>query len=83
MSAIWVLNNIENKHALYRGKDCMKKFCESLREYAETIIGSGKKKMLPLTKEELELYQDAKNCYIFRKRIAITQVNIEVQRIVL
>ena len=31
MSTIWVFDNIENKHTLYRGKDCMKKFCESLR----------------------------------------------------
>ena len=27
MSAISSLKNIENKHDLYRGKDCMKKFC--------------------------------------------------------
>ena len=27
MSTIWAFNNIENKHTLYRGKDCMKKFC--------------------------------------------------------
>ena len=31
MSTIWVFDNIENKHTLYCGKDCMKKFCESLR----------------------------------------------------
>ena len=30
--------SIENKHDVYRGKDCMKKFCESLRENAMKII---------------------------------------------
>ena len=29
---------IENKHDVYRGKDCMKKFCESLRENVMKII---------------------------------------------
>ena len=35
---------IENKHDLYRGKDCMKKFCESLREHAIDTIRFNKKK---------------------------------------
>ena len=46
----------------------MKRFCESLREYAKNIIGFEKKKMLPLTKEKLKSHQDAKVCYICRKR---------------
>ena len=40
MSTIWAFDNIENKHTLYCGEDCMKKFCTSLGEYE-------KKKMLP------------------------------------
>ena len=35
MSRIWAFDHIENKHTLYRGKDCMKKFCEFLREHAK------------------------------------------------
>ena len=35
MSTIWVFNNIENKHSLYRGKDYMKRVYESLREHAK------------------------------------------------
>ena len=30
--------NTENKHNVYRGKDCMKEFCESLREHTVKII---------------------------------------------
>ena len=32
------LKNIENKHDVYKGKDCMKKFCEFVREHAMKII---------------------------------------------
>ena len=38
MSTISSFKGIENKHDVYRGKDCMKKFFESLREYAINII---------------------------------------------
>ena len=31
ISTIWGFDHIEDKHTLYRGKDCMKKFCTSLR----------------------------------------------------
>ena len=36
---------MEIRHDVYRGKDCMKKFCESLREHAMKIINFKKKKM--------------------------------------
>ena len=34
MSTVLSFKIIENKHDAYRGKDCMKNFCESLREHA-------------------------------------------------
>ena len=42
--------SIENKHDVYRGKDCMKKFYESLRGHAMKIINFKKKEMKLLTK---------------------------------
>ena len=33
-STISSFRSIENKHGVYRGKDCIKMFCESLREHA-------------------------------------------------
>ena len=45
------LRSIENKHDVYRGKDCMKKFCEFVREHTMKIINFKKKKMELLTKE--------------------------------
>ena len=36
--------NIENKHGVYKGKDCVKRFCGSLRKQAMKIINFKKKK---------------------------------------
>ena len=42
MSTISPFRTIENKHDVYRGKDCMKKFSEFLREHAVKTINSKK-----------------------------------------
>ena len=60
MLTVWAFDQIENKYTLYRGKDCLKKFCESLREHTKNKIDFEKKIMLPLTNEELKSHQDAK-----------------------
>ena len=57
----------ENKHTSYRGEDCMKNFCTSLREHATNVINFEKKKMLSLTKKMLKLHQDVTECYICRR----------------
>ena len=44
MSTISAFRSIENSHDVYRGKDCMKKFGEVLREHAMKIINFKKKK---------------------------------------
>ena len=41
-----------------------KKFCESIRDHSKNTIDFEMKKMLSLTKEELNSHQDAKVCYI-------------------
>ena len=50
ISAISSFNRIENKHDVHRGKDYMKKLCESVREHAMKIIFFHKNMKL-LTKE--------------------------------
>ena len=62
MSTIWGFDQIEDKHRLYRGKDCMKKCCTFLREHAKNIIDFEKKKVLLLTGEELKSHEYAKVC---------------------
>ena len=44
MSTIWGFDHLENKHTLYRGKDCMKKFYTYLREHAKNAVVFDKKK---------------------------------------
>ena len=44
MSTILSFTSIENKHDVCRGKDCMQKFCESLREHAMKVTNVKKKK---------------------------------------
>ena len=46
MSTIPSFKIIENKHDVYRGKDCMKKFRESLREHAMNIINFKKNEVI-------------------------------------
>ena len=48
MSTTWAFDNIQNKYSLYHGKDCIRKFCSSLREHATKTIDFEKKKMLSL-----------------------------------
>ena len=69
VSTIWACDHIENKHTLYRGKDCRKKFSYFVRQHVKNIIHFKKKKMLLLTKEELKSHQDTKVCHICRKII--------------
>ena len=47
----------------------MKRFSKSLREHPKNKIDFEKKKMLPLTEEELKSHQDAKVCCICGKSI--------------
>ena len=97
MSTISSFKSIENKHNVYRGKDCTKNFCETLREHAMKIRNFKKKKMKLLTKEDQKSYENPKICYICREKfenkylkdknilkleiIFIIQWNIEVLRI--
>ena len=44
MLTISSFKDIENKHDVYRGKDCIKKFCECLKNHARKIINFTRKK---------------------------------------
>ena len=82
MSTISPSKKIENKHDVYRGKYCMKMFCESLREHARKIINFNKmEKPKLLTKEHRESFENAKIFYICKKilKIHILKVKNSVQ----
>ena len=69
MSAVSSLRNI-NKHEVYRGKDCMKKFCEFLIEHAMKATNFKKKKMKLLLKEHQQSCKNAKICNICNRKLA-------------
>ena len=54
-SLISSFNSKENKHRVYRGRDCIEKFCKDLKELATKIITYEEKDMIPLTDEEIVL----------------------------
>ena len=60
----------EDKLDYYRGEDCMKKFCEDLKEHATRIINYEKKEMIPLTKQEKKIHRKQKKCYICKKKFS-------------
>ena len=68
MPTISSFRSTENKHDIYRGKDCMKKSCEYLREHEVKVINFKKKKMKLLTKEQQESYENAQVCYMCKEK---------------
>ena len=75
MSKISSFKNIQNRHDVYRGKDCIKKFCKSLREHALEIINFKKKKMKLLGKEQQESYENGKT--FVKKNLKINMVKVK------
>ena len=69
MSTICEFDDKINKHDIYRGEDCLKKFCECLKNHAMEIINFEKKKIIPLTSRECESYATHEYCHICRKNI--------------
>ena len=80
MPIISSFKNIENKYDKYRNKDCMKKFCTSLREHSMKTINFRKKKMKLLTKEQQKSYQNVKTCYICEEKIKDKHAKYKIYR---
>ena len=56
---------VENPLALYRGKDCVKKFCDHvIGEVRRLYHTFPEKPMDPLTKKQLKKYEEVSRCYI-------------------
>ena len=67
MSTISSFITIENKHDVYRGKDCMKKFSEFLREHAMKTINSKKEKKEIISKRAAGIMNIQKSVLFVRK----------------
>ena len=90
MSKISSFRSIENKHDVFRGKDCMKRFCEFLREHAMKIIDFRKKrsrnhmkiqKSVIFVKKKLKINLWKMKNIVKLEIIAIIQENIEMLHI--
>ena len=70
MSTISSFRSIENEHDVERGKDCMRKFCEFLREHAVETIKFNKKNSKLWTKDQQgsRKMKNVKTCYICKEK---------------
>ena len=56
---------VKNPLTLYRGKDCVKKFCDNIIEEACRLYRAfPERPMAPLTLKEIEKHKKSKKCYI-------------------
>ena len=83
MSTISSFKIIKNKNDECRGKDCMKKFCESLTEHPLETINFKKKKIKLLTEEYQESYENEKVCYICKEKFENKYVKVKKYYLVL
>ena len=58
----------ENKQTYYRGRDCMKRFCDDLKEHVTRIVNYEMKLMGLLTEEEKKSHENQVVSYM-RERI--------------
>ena len=64
----------------YKGKDCIERFSEDLRDHAMKIINYDKKEMILLTDEKSKSYKKQKVCYICKKEFN-TDNNTKYQKV--
>ena len=70
----------ENKQTYYRGRDCMKRFCDDLKEHLTRITNYEVKPMDLLTEEEKESYKNKELCHICDKEFCTDNNNDEYKK---
>ena len=58
----------QNKHNFYRGKDCIKRFCNGLKELGTKMFNYAEKEMIPLIDNENRSYEKQKKMSHMSKR---------------
>ena len=64
----------KNKLDCYRGRDCIERFCQDLKDHATEIINYEKSEMIPLTDEENKPRKKQKVCYICKKDLVLMMI---------
>ena len=67
LSLISSFGSKENKHNVYRGRDCIKRFCSDRKELGTEIINFEEKEMIPLIHNENKFYEEQEKCHICLK----------------
>ena len=62
LRTISAFDQVEYKHSLYRGEDCMKKFCTSLKQHATNAIHFEKEKEKSIIKELAKEFEGQLEC---------------------
>ena len=73
------LDKLENKQTYYKGKDCMERFGDDLKEHVTRITNYEMKPMDPLTEEEEESYKNQELCHICEKEFCTD--NKEIRKV--
>ena len=68
MSLICSFDETKNRRKFYRRKDCIKKFCNDLKELVTEIISYKEKEMISLTSDQITLYESQKVCHICKEK---------------
>ena len=61
LSLISSFGSKENKHNVYRGRDCIKRLCSDRKELGTEIINFEEKEMIPLTIMKISFMRSKKN----------------------
>ena len=64
LSLICSFDKTKIKHSVYRGRDCIEKFCKDLKELGKKIINYKEREMRPLTDNHNKFYEEQKECHI-------------------
>ena len=73
VSTIWGFDYVESKHTLYHGKDCMKKFCNSLKEQKYPFW---KKRNVTINKRRIKIISRGKSMLYIHQRKSLLKMKI-------
>ena len=60
----WSFYEKKNVIDYYRGKDCLKKFCQDLKRQVKLVVDYEKNEMIKLTQEEQYKHDTRKVCFL-------------------
>ena len=72
-----LFDTTKNKIDYYRGKNCLKNFCQDLREHAVKISNYEQKEMVPLTKKKKKKSIISKTFVIYVKEDLVLMITIK------